>query len=312
MKNKKSEIRKDYLGINTVIITPSRAKRPRDIVQNKKTISDNTNCPFCEKNLDKKNIVDKILEKNKWQVLSIKNIFPAVTLNNPKAYGDQEVVIETPKHDTELASLSLSHINNVLKLYQKRTIALAKNKKINYVLIFKNQGPSAGASLLHAHSQIFATKINPKNLLEEARISKEYFEKNKSCIYCDIIKKESKSSRKILENKHFVVIAPYASQYHYEAWILPKRHVDNIALLNKQELNSLTKSLKFVLVKIQKLGLDYNFFLHNVLSDTNQHFYIKIQPRGGVWAGVEMGSGIVINSISPEAAAKYYTKKNEK
>lgn len=308
MKNIKSEIRKDYLSNNTVIITPSRAKRPRDIKQNKETISDNTNCPFCEKNLNKKNITDKISEKDNWQAVSVKNIFPAVTLNNSKAYGCQEVVIETPKHNVELASLSLSHIKNILKLYQKRTVSLAKNKKINYILIFKNQGPKAGASLLHAHSQVFATEITPKNLIEEAVISKQYFEKNKTCIYCDIIKKELKSPRKILENKHFVVIAPYASQYHYEAWILPKRHVDNISLLNKQELDSLSKSLKFVLTKIQKLGLDYNFFLHNVLSDTNQHFYIKIQPRAGVWAGVEMGSGIVINSISPEVATKYYKK----
>lgn len=308
MKKLKSEIRKDYLLNNYVIITPSRSKRPRDIKQNKKTITDNTNCPFCEKNLNKKNIVDKVLEKNKWKTVSIKNIFPAVTLNNSKAYGTQEVVIETPKHNTELASLSLSHIKNVLELYQKRTKLLAKNKKINYILIFKNQGPAAGASLLHAHSQIFATNITPKHLEKEKELSEEYFKKHSSCIYCDIVKKELKSPRKILENKHFAVIAPYASQYHYEAWILPKRHVDNISLLTKKEILSLSKSLKFILEKIQKLGLDYNFFLHNVISDTNQHFYIKVQPRDSVWAGVEMGSGIVINSISPEAAAKYYKK----
>jgi UDPglucose--hexose-1-phosphate uridylyltransferase len=308
MKKLKSEIRKDYLENNQVIITPSRAKRPKDIKQNEKTVVDNTNCPFCEKNLNKNNVVDRLPKKGKWETLSLNNVFPAVTLDNPKAYGAQEVIVETPEHNVELASLSLSHIQNILKLYQKRTMALAKNKKINYVLIFKNQGPSAGASLLHAHSQIFATDVTPKKLAKEEELSKKYFKKNNSCIYCNIIKKELKSPRKILENKYFAIIAPYASQYHYEAWILPKRHVDNISLLNKQEIISLSKNLKFILKKIQKLGLDYNFFLHNVISNTNQHFYIKIQPRGNVWAGVEMGSGIIINSTSPEAAAKYYKK----
>jgi galactose-1-phosphate uridylyltransferase len=73
----------------------------------------------------------------------------------------------------------------------------------------------------------------------------------------------------------------------------------------------LTKCLKLILSKLEESGLDYNFFLHNVVPDTNQHFYIKIQPRDSVWAGVELGSGLVINSISPEVAAKYY-KKNAK
>jgi len=59
------------------------------------------------------------------------------------------------------------------------------------------------------------------------------------------------------------------------------------------------------LVKMQTLDLSFNYFLHNVISDKTQHLYLKIQPRDSIWAGVELGSGLVINSVSPEAAAKY-------
>jgi len=52
--------------------------------------------------------------------------------------------------------------------------------------------------------------------------------------------------------------------------------------------------------------LSFNFFLHQIISDRDQHFYLKIQPRDSVWAGVELGSGLVVNSISPEIAAKFY------
>jgi len=99
---------------------------------------------------------------------------------------------------------------------------------------------------------------------------------------------------------------PYASEYHYEAWIFAKRHLDNISKLNSSEFKSFAKALKKILLKLQKLNLSYNFFLHQVVSEKDQHFYLKIQPRDSVWAGIELGSGLVINSVPPEEAAKYY------
>ena len=305
----KSEIRKAYLLNKYVIITPGRLKRPRD-VKEQTIIKRIENCFFCPDKVDKKNIVDKIPANNKdWQVLSINNIFPAVTLDNKKAYGQQEVIIETPNHNKELSQLSEKHIKQVLEMYSKRTKEIKKNKKINYILCFKNQGSKAGASIIHAHSQVFASQITPPDMQEELQLAQDYMIKNKTCPYCDIIKKEMKSKRKIFEDKYIIAFTPYASEYHYEAWIFPKRHVDNITLLNKVELKSFAKALKIILVKLKKLDLSFNYFLHNVVSDENEHLYLKIQPRDSIWAGVELGSGLVINSVPPEAAAKYYREK---
>jgi len=305
----KSEIRKAYLLNKYVIITPGRLKRPRD-VKEQTIIKRIENCFFCPDKVDKKNIVDKIPANNKdWQVLSINNIFPAVTLDNKKAYGQQEVIIETPNHNKELSQLSEKHIKQVLEMYSKRTKEIKKNKKINYILCFKNQGSKAGASIVHAHSQVFASQITPPDVQEELQLAQDYMIKNKTCPYCDIIKKEMKSKRKIFEDKYIIAFTPYASEYHYEAWIFPKRHVDNITLLNKVELKSFAKALKIILVKLKKLDLSFNYFLHNVVSDKNEHLYLKIQPRDSIWAGVELGSGLVINSVPPEAAAKYYREK---
>ncbi|MBU2214239.1 hypothetical protein KJ996_06430, partial [Patescibacteria group bacterium] len=99
-----SEIRKAYLLNKYVIITPGRLKRPRDIKE--QTVIERTKpCPFCPEKIIKKNILDTISDEKKWQIISINNIFPAVTLNNKKAYGTQEVIIETPSHSKELANL---------------------------------------------------------------------------------------------------------------------------------------------------------------------------------------------------------------
>lgn len=302
----KSEIRKSFLLNKYVIITPGRAKRPRDIKET--TIIKRTNeCPFCPDKIIKKNVLDQILNnQKKWEILSIKNIFPAVSYNNNKAYGTQEVIIETRHHTKELADMSISHIANLFFMYAKRTAAISKNKRIDYILCLKNQGSKAGASIVHAHSQIFATELLPPDMRQELQAAKKYKEIKKTCPYCDLIKKEISGERKIFEDENIATFTPYASEYHYEAWIFTKRHLDNITKLNKQELRSLAQAYKLILIKLQKLDLSFNVFLHQVISDYDQHFYLKIQPRDSIWAGVELGSGLIINSISPELAARYY------
>lgn len=310
---KKSEIRKDYLLEKYVIITPGRAARPRDIKE-QTIIKHSDDCFFCQESLKKQQksiknyLVAETRKKDKQQIAVIRNIFPALSIDNKKAYGYQEVIVETPHHSKELGVLSETEIEDVLKMYAQRTKELQKDKKIDYILCFKNQGSKAGASMIHAHSQVFASSILPPDLKNELDLAKQYKEKNHTCFYCDLLKKESKTSRKIFEDSHIVAFSPYASEYHYEAWIFSKRHLDNITKLNKQELKSFAKVLKKILLKLKALDISFNYFLHQVVSDNDQHFYLKIQPRASVWAGVELGSGLIINSVPPEIAAQYYRK----
>ena len=300
----KSEIRKDYLLDKYVIVTPGRIARPRDIKE-ETIISRLADCPFCPEKINPKNILDR-LSAPEGEIISLKNIFPAVSLDNKNAYGAQEVIIETPDHKKELHDLGQAQIERLLHLYAKRTEALSKTKDIEYVLCFKNQGSKAGASIVHAHSQIFATSLLPPDIKQELVAARAYQEKQQTCAYCDIVKKEMKSPRKIFEDGLVAAFAPYASLYHYEAWIFTKRHLDNITKLNDGEFKAFAKILKKILLKLNQLNLSFNFFLHQIISDRDQHFYLKIQPRDSVWAGVELGSGLVVNSISPEIAAKFY------
>lgn len=302
MLQQKSEIRKSYFLNKHVIITPGRLKRPRDMVE--QTVEkDIGKCVFCPENIEQELLIKKYDNK----IIVLKNKYPSMSLDNPKAYGTQEVVIETLDHDQNFVDFSIKHIELYLKVLVDRLKVISKNKKIEYILEFKNHGSKAGASIKHEHSQIFATKILPYDVLEEFKLAEEYKIKHKICPYCDILKKELKSKRKIYEDNYVGAFAPFASEYHYEAWIFSKRHTDNIATLKNNEIQSIAKCLKFILSKVKKLELAYNFFMHQVVSKTDQHFCIKFQPRDvNIWAGVELGSGLVINSVCPEIAAKYY------
>jgi len=303
----KSEIRKHYFLDKYVIIAPGRGKRPRGTIA-KAVIIPERSCPFCPGKVEKDLLIKAYPSQKNWHYLALKNKYPVVTLDNPKAYGQHEVIVDTPDHLKELAQFSLEEMVGLLEVYKDRIRELSKIKGIEYILVFKNEGGKAGATLVHAHSQIFASKIVPPDVVEEGAAAKKYEAEKGICPYCDILKKEEKGPRKIFANKEIVAFCPYASFYHYEAWILPRRHLDNITNLTKKETFSFARVLKKILIKLFTLNVEYNFFLHQIIHDSNQHFYLKIQPRESIWAGIELGSGIIVNSLSPEKAAMIYRK----
>lgn len=306
----KPELRKDYVQDKYVIIAPKRSKRPHDtekpVITNepKKRISVFTP----DKLKDEKALLTLGPESN-WKIKVLKNKYPAVSPSFPKAYGHHEVVVETPDPLPELEDLPIIQITKLFEAYAKRTKEISKDDRIEYILIFKNNGGRAGASLQHAHSQIFATEFLPPNLFDKSQKTQEYKLKTGRCVYCDVIKKEKKSMRAVYSDKHVVAFCPYASRHNYEIWVLPRRHLDNVTQLTHDEHIAWAKILKKILKKIGKLGLPYNYYFHQVINDEDQHFYMKIIPRGSVWAGVEIGSGVIINPIPPEEAAQYYKKK---
>ena len=301
------EIRKDYIQEKYVIIAPHRGKRPQDTIipkdYHKQLVVD---CSFCPQNLASVPSLYRQVSKENWQINVIANKYPSVSLDNPKAYGQQDVVIETPDHTKELEDLSVDHIANLLQAYSERTKEISKNKKIEYILIFKNDGGVAGASLQHAHSQIFATHFLPPHLFDKSQLQQAHKIKTGNCIYCEVIEKESAGPRFVYRDEQVIAFTPYASMFNYEVWVMPLRHVDNITDLNDQERKSWAKILKHILTKISQLDLPYNFYFHQVINDNDQHLYMKIVPRGSVWAGVEIGSGLIINPILPEDAAEFY------
>lgn len=285
----KSEIRKDYIQDKYVIIAPRRGARPHELHDIKRCVF----CPSKTKNAA-------------WDVKVIPNKYPAVTLGNPKAYGTQEIVIETPRHNVHLEDMDVPDIARVLEVYAERTKAISEISKIEYILIFKNSGGRAGATLGHAHSQIFATQFLPPHLMDKSQQAQAYKLRTGRCVYCDVIARERKGPRLVSDDGLTVAFTPYASMHNYEIWILPRRHVDNITELTEPERLSWAAHQKRLLGKISTLKLSYNYYFHQVVNDEDQHLYMKITPRGSVWAGVEIGSGLIINPVSPEEAAKYY------
>ncbi|MBI5116186.1 DUF4931 domain-containing protein [Candidatus Poribacteria bacterium] len=331
------ELRKDPVVGRWVIIATERGKRPMDF--HPEPVSDDTGfCPFCEGHEDKTPPEILAFRDNHqvangpgWNVRVVPNKFPALRIEGEmgkagvgmydkmNGIGAHEVIIETPDHFKKLDMHTQDSLAKVFQACKNRIIDLNNDKRFKYILVFKNEGRQAGASLSHPHSQLIATPVTPKRVKEELMGAKEFFNYKDRCVFCDIIREElSQGSRIIYENKGFVSFSPFASRFPFEIWVLPKRHSPDFQTIEYEEMLLLADIL---IVTMRKLAValnrpQYNLVLHTgpvrwarmgywVTLDMDYHWHIEIMPKLTQVAGFEWGTGFYINPTVPEEAAKF-------
>jgi UDPglucose--hexose-1-phosphate uridylyltransferase len=324
------ELRRDPIVGRWVIIATERAKRPHDF-QVERVRPQEGFCPLCWGNEDR--TPPEILayrpsgsarDTPGWTVRVVPNKFPALMIEGSlgregeglydkmNGVGAHEVIIETPDHKRSLAEMTDHEIENVLWAYRDRILDLKKDSRFRYVMIFKNHGAAAGASLDHPHSQLIALPIVPKNVLEEMKGALEYYNYKERCVYCDIVRQERNDGRRVVhENSDFVVLEPYAPKFPFETWVLPKAHDSAFEDCQKNEYANLANALRVTFYKLDR-ALDnppYNFILHTSpfqeMVNPHYHWHIEIMPTLTRVAGFEWGSGFYINPTLPEDAAKF-------
>jgi UDPglucose--hexose-1-phosphate uridylyltransferase len=317
------ELRKDYIFDRWVIVSTHRAKRPRDFIKQHPKIKEKGKCPFCPGNeaMTPPEIA-RVEEKGKWVLRCFENKFPAVTMHGSpslktkgvfftkgSAFGKHEVIVETPKHKQQFYQLPVERIANYLQLLFKRRSALYKLPGIRFVAMFKNHGLEAGTSLAHEHTQMIAYNLLPGNIEREIEAIAAYKKKHGQCPYCRVLELERKSSRRIAENDSFFAFTPYASIFEFEAGIFSKNHIDSFSELNGKELFDLAKLIKKLLSRLAQLQAPYNMYFHEAPKGKKQHIHVKIVPRFITWGGFEHCTGCIINTVSPEQAAAFYSGK---
>lgn len=321
------ELRKDPITGDWVLLSPKRTGRPTDFAKKSADAASRSDgCPFCPGNeaMTPPEVftVPMTGKGEGWQIRVVPNKFPAVEpagavgehgeglFERLDGAGIHEVIIENPDHGATLATLPESAIEDVLRAYQSRFRAIEKDGQFSYVLIFKNHGPEAGATLEHGHSQLVALPVVPPRARQELDGARAHFLAHKRCIYCDIIREEAAGVRFVTGNDDFVVLAPFASRFAWEVWLLPRRHRARFAQASEAELSSLAPVLKTTLASLDEaLGLpSYNLIVQSAPvrddSDEHYHWHIEIAPRLSKLAGFEWATGAYINSMPPEEAAR--------
>lgn len=325
------ELRKDPVVGRWVIVSTGRARRPtafdHEPVRRKGGF-----CPFCPGHEDKtppEVYADRSRETTPdspgWKVRVVSNKYPALEIEGElirkgegpydkmSGVGAHEVIIECPEHDLELSQLTHRQIARIIHAYRIRAQDLKNDTRFRYIQIFKNHDYAAGATLEHPHSQLIATPIVPRRVMDELLGTGQHFELKERCIYCDVIDQETATrERVVLETDQYIVLAPFASRFPFETWVLPKEHRVFFEQGDDKDTWALAGALKETLARINS-ALDwppYNFVIHTGPVNKwdgplHYHWHIEIMPRLTRVAGFEWGTGFYINPTPPEEAARF-------
>lgn len=336
-----SELRHDPLNRRWVIIASERAERPFDFeVVHYKPGPDQEECPFCEghEHLTHPEIFavrDKGLRANGpgWQIRVVPNLYPALTIEGQPdrravgiydrmhGIGAHEVIVESPHHNLALADQPPEQMQRIVEAWRARVGDLMRDQRFKYVLLFKNHGAAAGASLEHPHAQVIATPVTPRAVSVELEASRAHHELKERCLLCDVIAQEIEDGRRLVSlDEDFVVFAPYASRFAFELMLLPRRHRHEFSLTGDDELRAFGRVLTDVLGRLKRALRDapYNCVLHTAPNtnvrprrasffttlEDDWHWHVEILPRITRVAGFEWGSGYHINPTPPEEAAR--------
>ncbi|MBZ5630801.1 MAG: galactose-1-phosphate uridylyltransferase [Acidobacteriia bacterium] len=323
------ELRQNRFTKEWVIMSTERAKRPEDLrVQHDPRPplpAYSEKCPFCPGNERlAPPAVMAIPADGKWEVRIVPNKFAALSREGEpwrkiersrrslNGVGIHEVIVETPNHALTTALLPVENVAEILRAYQQRFTEISADPRITHVTIFKNHGAAAGTSLEHPHSQLIGTPVISSQVRNRVYEALRHYDEFGECIFCEAIKEDLASpARVVVTTQHFFAVEPFASSTPFATYIYPRRHMASFGAISDAEIVDLAKVLKTVLAKLY-VGLqnpDFNYTIrtapHENAGVLYYHWYLSVIPRLTRVAGFELGSGMFINTVLPEAAAEF-------
>jgi UDPglucose--hexose-1-phosphate uridylyltransferase len=327
------ELRQNFFSKEWVIIATDRAKRPEELATHRTAPPIPAfveTCPFCPGNESKTPTEVMRLPTSAtepWMVRVIPNKFAALSGEiQPKrdlqhlrrridGFGFHEVIIDTPDHSRYMALLPDTHVACILSAYRERYNALSVDQRVNHITIFKNHGADAGASMQHPHSQLIATPVIPSQVRHRLFEALRHYDDVGECMFCHVMEREIEDQvRIVLKGEHFVAMEVFASATPFATHIFPLRHMASFGDITDIEIVDLARVLRTLLAKIY-VGLenpDLNFTVRSAPAEyggaRHFHWYVSVIPRLTRVAGFELGSGMFINTVLPEAAAEFLRK----
>lgn len=345
------ELREDPWTGRWVLIAAERSQRPHDArSRHAAPQAGGRHCPFCPGHEAETppevfragatdlarlegsgNVGAEPAGEGPWQVRVVPNRYPMVRSEvGPEplawggrarvpAFGMHEVVIETPSHEAPFHQLSLTDRQLILAVLRQRLAAHYQDRRLEQVILFKNWGKEAGASLEHPHGQLVALPWVPPGVRRELVRSGEHRRATGRCLLCTLLEEElEEGSRVVAADDQMALIAPFASRSPYEVWLVPRRHGARFEASTGAEREALAQWLGWLLHRVEGLlgPVAYNWVLHTAprvgrgflegeALEQGYHWHLEFRPRISTPAGFEWGAGVDVNVVAPEQAAAW-------
>ena len=234
-----------------------------------------------------------------------------VTLAQARATGSWRTVIAPSREHRPLHAVG-SHLIEALVGGARDALAEAKAAgQTDYLTVVQNWGAQAGARTNHLCLDLYDLPQIPHRIAEELGGAARFVIREGECPFCRLVREETRrSERRIWEDDDSVAFAPYASRSAFEIWVVPRRHDADFSRAGAADIKATSEALRQVLDRLASAldGPPYNLVLHTAplreQVDGTYHWHWEIHPRLREIAGLELGTGLPVNPVSPEDAVE--------
>ena len=234
-----------------------------------------------------------------------------VTLGDARAAGSWRTVVAPPAEHRPLHAVGSQTIEELLARCRDEIVAARSAGATKYLQVLQNWGAQAGARTNHLCFDLYDLPQIPHRIAEELGGAARFLIREGECPYCRLVRDEVRHPGRLLyADDHAVAFAPYASRSPFEVWVVPRRHDADFARADNRDIIATAEALRQVLGKLAA-SLDnppYNLVLHSAplreQVDATYHWHWEIHPRLREIAGLELGTGLPVNSVSPEDAVE--------
>jgi UDPglucose--hexose-1-phosphate uridylyltransferase len=263
-------------------------------------------------------------ENGSWRVRVVPNLYPALSEDGPAdpgsdplatgrgepdlfasrpAHGAHEVVVNAPDPVSSLAELAPEQVEMAMSVWRERMRA---HDDASYVHVIVNEGKEAGASLPHTHAQLYALPFVPAAVARERERFTAYSDRTQGRnLLEDVVQEEVRRRERIVAiDDEAVAIAPFAARVPFHVILAPRSPVPRFAddgPLGGRLLHQVLNRLGSALGALPPL----NMWVRTAPRDAAVFCWrIEIMPRLAQLAGLEIGTGVHLNVLAPEDAAR--------
>lgn len=223
--------------------------------------------------------------------------------------GSWEAIVAPDRHHGPLSDETEAIVIQMLALARERVTRAQAQRATEYLQVVQNWGEQAGAMTNHLCFDVYDLPQIPHRIGEELGGAARFLIREGECPFCRLVREEVRRPDRLLyADDNAVAFAPWAGRSPFEIWVVPRRHDADFARATDADIVAAAEALRHVLGDLASSldGPPYNLVLHSAplkeQVDATYHWHWEIHPRLREIAGLELGTGLPVNPVSPEDA----------
>lgn len=233
-----------------------------------------------------------------------------VTVSEARAAGSWRTIAAPPGEHRALAHAGET-VEQMLRLARDAVAESTRTAQTDYLQVVQNWGAQAGARTNHLCLDLYDLPLIPHRVGEELGGAARFVIREGECPWCRLVREEARTRERLFwEDTATVAFAPWGSRSPFEVWIVPREHQADFGRADEAAVRATATALRNVLGALGASldGPAYNLVLHTAplreRVDATFHWHWEVHPRLREIAGLELGTGLPVNPVSPEAAVE--------